>query len=36
MFGEGIVEAVGDNKLRIKFDTAGSKESLSSFITPPR
>jgi hypothetical protein len=35
MFGDGIVEAVRDNKLRIKFDT-GSKEILSSFITPPR
>jgi DNA helicase II / ATP-dependent DNA helicase PcrA len=35
MFGEGIIEAVRDNKLHIKFDTAGSKEILSSFITPP-
>jgi PcrA/UvrD tudor domain len=36
MFGDGIIEAVRDNKLRIKFNTAGSKEILASFITPPR
>jgi hypothetical protein len=36
MFGGGIVEAVRDNKLRIKFETVGSKEILSSFITRPR
>jgi DNA helicase-2/ATP-dependent DNA helicase PcrA len=35
MFGDGIAEAVRDNKLRIKFNTVGSKEILSSFITPP-
>jgi hypothetical protein len=36
MFGGGIVEAVRDNKLRIKFETVGSKEILASFITRPR
>jgi DNA helicase II / ATP-dependent DNA helicase PcrA len=36
MFGYGIVEAVRDHKLRIKFEAVGSKEILSSFITRPR
>jgi hypothetical protein len=36
MFGDGTVEAVRDRKLRIKFETVGSKEILSSFITRPR
>jgi DNA helicase-2/ATP-dependent DNA helicase PcrA len=36
MFGDGTVEAVRDHKLRIKFETVGSKEILSSFITRPR
>jgi hypothetical protein len=36
MFGDGIVEAVRDDKLRIKFEMVGSKEILSSFIMRPR
>jgi hypothetical protein len=36
MCGHGIVEAVRDNKLRIKFETVGSKEILATFITRPR
>jgi DNA helicase II / ATP-dependent DNA helicase PcrA len=36
MFGDGTVDAVRDHKLRIKFETVGSKEILSSFITRPR
>jgi hypothetical protein len=36
MFGDGIVEAVRDDKLRIKFETVGSKAILSSFFTRPR
>jgi hypothetical protein len=36
MLGDGTVEAVRDHKLRIKFETVGSKEILSSFITRPR
>ena len=36
MFGDGIVEALRDNKLRIKFETVGSKEILASFITRNR
>ena len=36
MFGDGIIEALRENKLRIKFETVGSKEILSSFIKRPR
>jgi hypothetical protein len=36
MFGDGTVEAVRDHKSRIKFETVGSKEILSTFTTRPR